>query len=193
MTGRKIFHSVKPLLSLFSIIFFILPRAVCEFLWVVTNLLPSFIGIPFRFLIAKRLCKSIGESVYFGRYITIKNWSKLKIGDNCSFHEYCYIDALGGIEIGNNVSIAHNCSIVSFNHTWHDETLFIKYNKILCSQITIDSDVWLGAGVRMLSGSQLRSRTVVAAASVVNKKYDCSGVMIGGVPSKIIKRLDDES
>jgi Acetyltransferase (isoleucine patch superfamily) len=134
--------------------------------------------------------KSCGSSAYFGSMLTIKNPSLISIGDNFSAHEYCYIDGAGSITIGNNVSIAHNCSLVSFEHTWHDQSIPIKYNPTKRAPIIIGDDVWLGCGVRVLAGTIIEDRVVVAAGAVVKGKLD-SGFLYAGVPAKKIKPLFD--
>jgi acetyltransferase-like isoleucine patch superfamily enzyme len=48
--------------------------------------------------------------------------------------------------------------------------------------------VWLGAGVRVLRGSRLGARVVVGANAVVRGAFE-EGVVIAGVPARIIKPL----
>lgn len=92
--------------------------------------------------------------------------SNFQSGFNLSIHEFSYLDAAGGIEIGDNVSIAHNCSLVSFEHTWTDLETLIKYNPTKLYPIKIGNDVWLGCGVRVLAGTVIEDRVIVAGAVV---------------------------
>ena len=128
-------------------------------------------------------------TVYVGSFVTLKNFDKISIGSNVSIHDSCYIDGLGGCFIGNNVSIAHQSSILTFNHTWSDINLPIKYNPVLMSTVFIADDVWIGCGVRIMPGVSIGTRSVVAAGAVV--VYDVpSNCLVGGVPAKVIKKLD---
>ena len=147
--------------------------------------MPSY---SLRYAVARSLLKHCGRNIYIGRFCTIKHWEKLSIGSNCSLHEYCYVDALGGIELGTDVSIAHNSSLVSFEHTFHDPAQPIRDQPLEPAPIKIDSDVWIGAGCRILSGVHLRSRTIVAAGAVVNRSID-RGAVLGGVPARVLKEL----
>jgi len=55
--------------------------------------------------------------------------------------------------------------------------------------ISIDEGVWIGANSIILQNVVVGKGSVVAAASVVNKSVD-SSVVVGGVPAKMIKKID---
>lgn len=112
----------------------------------------------------------------------------MEVGENFSLHDFSYVDAQGGIKIGNNVSIAHNCSLITFNHTWDNHDLPIKYNQTIDGSITIEDDVWVGCGVRIMPGVILGSRSVIAAGSVVVKDVP-PNTLVGGIPAKVIKNI----
>ena len=101
----------------------------------------------------------------------------------------CYIEGIGGITIGDNVSIAHASSIISSNHTWDDISIPIKYNPEKNGQIVIKEDVWIGSGVRVLAGVTIQQRSIAAAGTVVSRSFD-SNVILGGVPAKVIKKIN---
>ena len=129
-----------------------------------------------------------GNNIYIAALTVIKNQDRLSIGDNFSLHEFSYIDAAGGIELGDNVSIAHNCSLISFEHTWQDSDVPIKYNPTKLDAIKIGNDVWLGCGVRVLAGSIIEDRVVVAAGAVVRGLLE-TGYLYGGIPARKLKKL----
>lgn len=64
-----------------------------------------------------------------------------------------------------------------------------KVNSIFAS-VVIEDDVWIGCGVRILSGVKISERSVVAAGAVVNKQFERRS-LIGGVPAKLIKKLNE--
>lgn len=186
--GRKIFRFIAPVLIAISIVFKIIPKFILEWFWSLSNIMPDFLGVPIRYCILKRLSNSIGHNVYVGKYVIIKGWGNLSIGNNVSLHDFCYLDAVGGINIGSDVSIAHNVSIISFEHSWGDLSLPIKYNKTILNSINIDDDVWIGCGVRILSGSDIMKRVVVAAGSVTKGCLDNNSIY-AGVPARLIKAM----
>lgn len=189
MKGRDIFKVVYPVLKLLSYLFFILPRFIVSWFWILADLLPSILGVGFRYILALRLSKSIGKNVFFGRGVEIKSWENLEIGSNVSIHKDCYIDAFGGVKIGNDVSIAHNSSILTFEHTWDNKNEPIRSNLTKLASVKIENDVWIGCGCRILSGVTIGERTIVAAGAVVTKDIE-SATIVGGVPAKLIKRLE---
>ena len=189
MKGRDIFKVVYPVLKLLSYLFFILPRFIVSWFWILADLLPSILGVGFRYIMALRLSKSIGKNVFFGRGVEIKNWQNFEIGSNVSIHKDCYIDAIGGLIISDDVSIAHNSSILTFEHTWENKDEPIRSNPVKLNSVKIENDVWIGCGCRILSGVVIGSRSIVAAGAVVSKSVE-KNTLVGGVPAKLIKKID---
>lgn len=152
--------------------------------------LPLEVKLQFYFAILLACCliKKIGDNIYFGRSAVLKNPNLISLGNNVSIHDFCYIDAAGGLSIGKNVSIAHGASILTFNHTWNDESLPIKYNPVEFSEVVIEDDVWIGCGVRVMPGVRIGSRSVIAAGAAVTKDVR-AGCIVAGVPAKVLKRI----
>lgn len=188
MNGRTFFKKFFYIINCLSKILSVLPSFILVFLLDSFSLLPGKAGILLRYIILKSICPSVGRNICIGRFVVIKNISNLKVGNNVSIHDYTYIDAVGGVSIGNDVSIAHSTSIISFEHNYDSTDTPIKYSGLTLGGIEIESDVWIGCGSRILSGTVLSKRTVVAAGSVIKGKFPCS-VIIGGVPGKIIRDI----
>ena len=55
--------------------------------------------------------------------------------------------------------------------------------------IHIGNNVWIGGGVKIMSGVTIGDNTVIAAGSVVTKDIP-SNVLAGGVPCRVIRKLD---
>ena len=145
-------------------------------------------GVAFRYCYYKRRFRACGTNVSIHPQVKILNAGQISVGNNISIHPFCYIDGEGGISIGSNVSIAHNVSILSFNHTWDDMLIPIKYNPKSFKSVIIYDDVWIGCGVRIMPGVKISKRCVIAAGSVVTK--DCkANSLYGGIPAKFIKSI----
>lgn len=91
------------------------------------------------------------------------------------------------ITIGNNVLIGPNAQFYTPTHP-------IDYRKrrnweVQCLPITVEDDVWIGGNVAICQGVTIGARSIVAAGSVVTKDVD-PDMMVGGLPAKLIKRLD---
>lgn len=187
-TGRARFARVRWLLKACGQILRIFPDSLLDCLWIASNILPMFAGQALRYCIAGARMDYIGDNVYFGRYVTVTNWRYIRVGSNVSFHEYCYLAGDGTLDIGNNVSVAHCCSIISFEHTYSDQDVPIKYQPLKYSPIEINENVWLGCGVRVLAGARIESRVVVSANSVARGLLE-SGAIYAGVPARRIKEI----
>lgn len=98
----------------------------------------------------------------------------------------CYIDGRGGLDIGTNVWIGPRVSIISKNHDLNNYKKYVSTQKV-----SIGSNCWLGANCVILPGVSLGDHTVVAAGSVVSKSFTEGNLLIGGVPAKILKKLNN--
>lgn len=107
------------------------------------------------------------------------------IGDDCSINAYSVIYGGGGLKIGNDTRIAAHTVIVPSNHVYLDPNIPIKDQGLLQLGITIEEDVWIGAGARVLDGVVVGKGSVVAAGAVVTKSV-LPGTVVGGVPAKKI-------
>lgn len=171
-------------------LFGFLPKSLLKFIYNRSKNITGYVGLGIRYACIKNLAKSCGENVAIFPDCVIKNIHLLSIGNNVSIHNFCFIDAYGGVSIGNDVSIANHTSIISFGHTWRDDTIPIKYNMLIKTPIEISNDVWIGCGVRIIGSCRISSRCIVAAGAVV-KGLLSENSIYGGVPAKLIKRINN--
>jgi maltose O-acetyltransferase len=111
------------------------------------------------------------------------------------------------IEIGNNTIISNNIAIISikkvligsncqigdfvsiYDTDFHDTNPRLRNLSLGETQeVIIGSNVWLGSRVMVLKGVTIGDDTVVAAGAVVTRALP-AGVVAGGVPAKIIRKL----
>lgn len=97
-----------------------------------------------------------------------------------------YIQAANGIIVGNNLQVGPGVSLISANHD------LLDYDKHISEDaIQLGDDCWLGANVIILPGVKLGNHVVVAAGAVVSKSFNEDNILIGGVPAKKIKTLEN--
>jgi acetyltransferase-like isoleucine patch superfamily enzyme len=182
-------------------------KSVIVFLVKLNSLLPSFLnrsllrffrrtsgklGLLIRYILIRNLARECGDNVSIHPNVYLFNVEHISFGDNVSVHPLCYIEGVGELSIGDNVSIAHNSSIMTTNHGWSDTSKPIKYNEQTNSKVIINSDVWVGCGCRILSGVEVGSRSIIAAGAVVVKNIEPNSI-VGGIPAKVIKKIDSPS
>ena len=109
----------------------------------------------------------------------------LEIGDNTGVGEYSYFGCSGGIKIGADVMMGQYVSFHSQNHNYSHPTELIRNQGVTSRGIEIGSNIWVGAKATFLDGAKVGNDCVIAAGSVVRGEFP-SGVVIAGVPAKVI-------
>ncbi|QTY26669.1 acyltransferase [Flavobacterium sp. CS20] len=190
MTGRQKFKKYNSVINILVLFFGIFGKKLNLLFFNLFRWTGGYSGLILRYIFLKNIIKKLGLNVAIHPGVFLLNIKNIEIGNNVSIHPMCYIEGAGGIKIGNNVSIAHSTSLISTNHTWDNESLPIKYNPETFDKIIIEDDVWIGCGVRILSGVKISKRSVVARGAVVNKSFTEKS-LIGGLPAKLIKKIND--
>ena len=132
----------------------------------------------------------IGPRTSLDRGVILRAYGgSIVVGADCSINPYSVIYGDGGLIIGNGVRIAAHTVIVSANHIFSDPNEFIFKQGESRIGITIEDDVWLGAGVRVLDGVSIKRGTVVGAGSVVTKSTEPFDIFVGVPARKISSRL----
>lgn len=114
--------------------------------------------------------------------------SHLSVGFRTYIGEGNNIRAGGGkITIGKNCLISQHVTIVASNHNTKlerpiNEQGWSKNNNF----VTINDDVWIGAGSIILPGVTIGNGAVIAAGSVVTKNIP-EYAIVAGNPAKVIK------
>lgn len=96
--------------------------------------------------------------------------------------------------MGNDITIGKNCNIamnVTFLNSTHEIGSSEKRaGKYVPMPIIVGDGCWIGANSLIMPNVVIGNGVIIAAGSVVTK--DCeSNCLYGGVPAKIIKKLDN--
>jgi acetyltransferase-like isoleucine patch superfamily enzyme len=137
----------------------------------------------------------LGNNVKIGAYsnlLSTSHFSKygkgLKIGNNSAIGDFTHLGAPGGIIIGDDVIMGSYISFHSENHNFNDTSKRIREQGTSSKGIVLGNNIWVGAKVTFLDGSKIGNNSVVAAGAVVNGEFP-DGVVIGGIPAKILKHI----
>jgi acetyltransferase-like isoleucine patch superfamily enzyme len=138
----------------------------------------------------------IGSGTSIGSFSIIKVSGTLtsigegiKIGANVGIGEFAHIGGAGGVTIGNDTIAGAYLSIHPENHIFSDPQKLIRNQGVSRKGISIGSNCWIGAKVTVLDGSKVGDGCVIAAGAVVNGIFP-DGVVLGGVPAKILKEIN---
>lgn len=128
----------------------------------------------------------IDESVAVFTPLYINYGKQTKIGKNVFINFDCVFLDLGGITIEDNVLIAPKVSLLSEGHPINP----VERPSLVPGHIHIKKNVWIGAGATILPGVTIGENAVVAAGAVVSKNVPANTV-VGGIPAKHIKNINE--
>ena len=108
------------------------------------------------------------------------------IGKNVFINSGCRFQDQGGIKIGDGVLIGHNVVLATINHDIDPS----KRSDMHLAPIVIGNNVWIGANATVLPGVTIGDGAIIAAGAVVTKDVPAN-VIVGGIPAKIIKTIEN--
>jgi acetyltransferase-like isoleucine patch superfamily enzyme len=128
-------------------------------------------------------CLSRGEQVRLRMPVVIYHPERLRLGNRIDIGEFTHIRASGGVTIGNQVLIASHVVVTSRAHPIE----LPRYGVAEDAPVTIEDDVWIGAGAIVLPGVTIGRGAVVAAGAVVTRSV-VPGTIVAGVPAVVLAR-----
>lgn len=129
----------------------------------------------------------INKNCEINRGTVIKTYGgNIIINQNVFVGECVIIYGHGGISIGDNTLIAMHTCIVSSNHAMPGTEELIRSKPDILLPVKIGTDVWIGAGCKILGGVTIGNGCVVGAGSVVTKDLPPFSISVGN-PAKVIK------
>lgn len=109
----------------------------------------------------------------------------IKFGKNIFINIGVMFTDLGGITIEDKVLIGPGSKLLSVNHPVNPE----KRRGLEVAPILIKENVWIGANATILAGVTIGKNSIIAAGAVVNKDVP-DNVIVGGIPAKILKKIE---
>jgi len=92
--------------------------------------------------------------------------------------------------IGNNVMMGADVKLITIEHGYKEKIIPMQKQQSVYSPIVIEDDVWLGDGVKVISGSKslkISKGIIVGAGSIVTKDLDIEYGIYVGSPAKFLK------
>jgi len=152
----------------------------------------------------------IGEHSRIGALNVFRGGDEVRIGRYCDILRLNEINSIPEPEVVNEIDprfVMGDGSMIGASHKidFTDRVEFGKcvilggrnssiwtHNRQKTKPVTIGERTYLGSEIRIAPGSEVASRCIVGMGAVVSGKFDAEFKLIGGVPAKEIKDLDEE-
>lgn len=117
-----------------------------------------------------------------GARVVVEKGAELHLGRGTFVNPFTIIHATSSISIGDGCAISWRCEIL--DSQYHE--LAYEGRRADRRRVVIGNHVWIGAGTRILDGSEIGDGCVVAAGSVVSGTHaPCS--LLGGIPARTLR------
>lgn len=110
----------------------------------------------------------------------------IHIGDNVFINAGCKFQDQGGIYIDDGALVGHGVVLATMNHDLDPS----KRQQLHPAPIRIGKGVWIGANATICAGVTIGDNAVVAAGAVVTKDV-AADTIVGGVPARVIKKINE--
>ena len=130
----------------------------------------------------------LGDNVILssGCFLSVGPKGRLEIGDKVFIGRGTVVVAAGSIRIGSGSDIAEHCTIRDVDHALEMRDRWA--GQAVVTPVTLGRGCWIGAGARILRGTDLGEGVVVGANAVVRGPFP-PRVVVAGVPARMIKTL----
>lgn len=147
---------------------------------------------PRLFEIKRRLLNLAGHSIGEGTKVVgpIECYGPLTIGTDCWIGKNLKINGNGVVRIGDRCDIAPEVTFQTGGHKIGDA--YRRAGKGEKFTQKVGNGVWIGGRVTILGNTTIGDSCVIAGCACVTKNIEANS-LAGGVPAKIIRRLDDET
>ena len=132
---------------------------------------------------------SMGEHVWLAKTFNCDNGKNIHIGDNFTGNYNITMLDIREITIGDNVMIGPNTLITTVNHPLSPKGR--RAHLGIAKPVRIGNDVWIGGNCTILPGVTIGNNVVVAAGAVVTKDIP-DNCVVGGVPARKIKDIEND-
>jgi acetyltransferase-like isoleucine patch superfamily enzyme len=133
---------------------------------------------------------TLGDNCDIETGLTFHNchsFENLSVGNNCHIGKNCFFDLRDKIYIGDNVVISMMTCFIT--HIDMNKSLLRGNYPARHMPVKVGNDVYIGAGSKILMGVNIGQSAFIAAGAIVNKDVECY-TMVGGVPAKIIRKIN---
>lgn len=138
--------------------------------------------------VAKELFEEVKGKVYIQPNFNCDSGKNISVGKDFLTNYNVTILDIAKVCIGDYCMIGPNTLITTVGHPLTARGR--REKKAKGEPVNIGNDVWIGGNCSILPGVTIGNNVVVAAGAVVTKNVP-DNCVVGGVPAKIIKKLEE--
>ena len=128
----------------------------------------------------------VGDNTLISSFVLLRTYGgTIKIGNSCFVNSFTTMYGHGDLTIGNGVLIGPQVTIIPANYGFKDRDIPFRLQTPTMKGITIEDNVWIGAGVTILDGCIVGEGSIIGAGAVVTKNVEPYSI-VAGVPAKVI-------
>ncbi|MBW4474812.1 MAG: acyltransferase [Stenomitos rutilans HA7619-LM2] len=128
----------------------------------------------------------IGDNTLISSFAILRTYGGIiKIGDSCFVNSFSVLYGHGDLIIGNGVLIGPQVTLIPANYGFKDRDTPFRQQVASMKGITIEDNVWIGAGVTILDGCTVGKGAVIGAGAVVTKTVEPYAI-VAGIPARKI-------
>ena len=145
-----------------------------------------------HFEIKRKLLNVAGYQVGIGTKVVgpIECTGKLIVGANCWIGKNLKVNGNGTVVIGDNCDIAPEVTFQTGGHEIGGQER--RAGKGIVAKQMVGNGVWIGGRTTIIGNVKIGNSSVIAGCACVVRDVEPNSV-VGGVPARIIRRLDDAS
>jgi acetyltransferase-like isoleucine patch superfamily enzyme len=114
--------------------------------------------------------------------------SGLEIGEECFLGDECLLDLAEGIRLERQVTLAERVLVLTHMNVGYRDHPLQAHFPAMAAPVVVEQGAFLGAGVTVLAGVRIGSRSFVAAGSVVTADVP-PRTLVAGVPARAVRAL----
>jgi len=140
--------------------------------------------------VLKEMLGAVGEKVWLAKTFNCDCGKNIYIGNNFTGNFNLTMLDVREIRIGDNVMIGPGTLITTVGHPLSPAKR--RKHMAFAKPVIIGNDVWIGGNATILPGVTIGNNVVIAAGAVVTKDVP-DNCVVGGIPAKKLKDLDDDT
>ena len=157
--------------------------------WVVT----LYYLHKYRAKVSPKAEVDLTENLRFGPGAVVSSFTKIKaidgpvtFGARAGIASGCFIaGGVAGISVGDNFICGANVNIIASNYKHGQLDVHLEDQGSVSKGIKIGHNVWVGSGCTITDGVEIGDNVIIAANSLVSRRYK-SNLVLQGNPAKVL-------